>query len=76
MGGACGTYGESRSAQRVEVVKLEGKRRLCRPALRAADSINVDLKQIGWEEVSWISVAQEQVARCCEHANEHSGSIK
>jgi len=42
----------------------------------AADSINVDLKQIGWEEVSWISVAQEQVAGFCEHANEHSGSIK
>jgi len=41
-----------------------------------ADSINVDLKQTGWEEVSWISVAQEQVAGCCEHANEHSGSIK
>jgi hypothetical protein len=76
MGGASGTYGESSSAQRVQVVKLEGKRPLCRPRLVAADSVNVDRKQIGWEEVSWISVTQEQVARCCEHSNEHSGSLK
>jgi hypothetical protein len=27
-----------------------------------ADKVNVDLKQIAWEEVSWVSVAQEQVA--------------
>jgi hypothetical protein len=31
-----------------------------------ADNINVNLKQIGWEEVSWISAAQEEVAGCCE----------
>jgi len=48
MGGAGGTYGESRSAQRVEVIKLEGKRPLYRPRLMAADSVNVDLKQTGW----------------------------
>ena len=26
--------------------------------------------------MSWVIVAQEQVAGCCERANEHSGSIK
>jgi hypothetical protein len=31
----------------------------------------MDLKQIGWEGVKWIDLAEDrQSTRCCEHSNE------
>jgi hypothetical protein len=36
----------------------------------------MDLGEIGWKGVDWIHLAKETVAGCCEHGNEHSGSIK
>jgi hypothetical protein len=42
MGGACGTYGERRSAYRVLVGKPEGKKRLGKPRLRLEIIIKTD----------------------------------
>jgi hypothetical protein len=38
----------------------------------------MDFKEIGWEGVVWIHLAQdrEPVAGSCEHGNEPSSSIK
>jgi hypothetical protein len=38
----------------------------------------MDLKEIGWESVDWIYLAQDrdQWLDFCEHGNEPSGSIK
>jgi hypothetical protein len=49
---------EVRKVYRVLVGKLEGKRPLGRPRLRWVDGIRVDLKDIGWEDVDWIRLAQ------------------
>jgi hypothetical protein len=60
------------------VGKPEGKRPLGRPRHRWEDNIRIDLREIKWEVVGWVHLAQDkdQVAACCEHGNEHSGSIK
>jgi len=36
----------------------------------------MDNKDICWEGVNWIDLAQGQVAGCCEHGNELTGFIK
>jgi hypothetical protein len=38
----------------------------------------MDLREIGWEVVDWMHLAQEggKVAGCCENGNETSGYIK
>jgi hypothetical protein len=36
----------------------------------------MDIKEIGWEGVDWIYLAQKQMlAGCCDLGNEPSGSI-
>jgi hypothetical protein len=42
------------------------------------ETIEMDLLDIGWDDVDWIGLAQdkEQVECFCECGNEHSGSIK
>jgi hypothetical protein len=37
------------------------------------DNIKMDLREIGWDDIDWIELAQEG---SCEHGNESSGSIK
>jgi hypothetical protein len=37
------------------------------------DDIKMDLREIGWDAVDWIDMAQEG---SCEHGYEPSGSIK
>jgi len=59
MGGACSTYGESRSVYRVLVGKPEGKRPLGIPRRRWEDSITMDLQIVGCGCVDWIYVAQD-----------------
>jgi hypothetical protein len=44
--------GEMRSAYRVLVGKPEGKRPLERPRRRWVDNIKMDLREIGWDDVS------------------------
>jgi hypothetical protein len=60
------------------VERPEGRRPLGRPRRRWEDNIKMDLGEIGFGDVDWIHRAQDngQVAGCCDHDNEPSGSIK
>jgi hypothetical protein len=40
--------------------KPEGKRPLERPRRRWEDGIRMDLREIGWERVEWIQLAQDR----------------
>jgi hypothetical protein len=60
MGGSCSTNGEKRNAYRLLVGKPEGKRPLGRPKRRWVDNIRMDLGEVGWGDVDWISLAQER----------------
>jgi hypothetical protein len=42
------------------IVKPERKRPLGRPTRRWADHIKIDLREIGWDSVDWIDVAQDR----------------
>jgi hypothetical protein len=59
-GGACSTNGEKRNAYRTLVGKPEGKRRLRRPRRRSVDNIKMDLREIEWNGVEWIHMAQDR----------------
>jgi hypothetical protein len=63
MGTACSTNGEKRNAYRIFV----GKRPLGRQRRRWLDNIKMDLREVGWNGMDRISLAQD---------NEPSGSIK
>jgi hypothetical protein len=60
MGGACSTNGEKRKAYRILVGKPEGKRPLGRPRRRWVDNIKMDVREIGWDVVDWIDMAQDR----------------
>jgi hypothetical protein len=51
--------GETRNAYRILVGKPEGKRRLGRPRCRWVDNIKIDLREIEWDCVNWIDLAQD-----------------
>jgi hypothetical protein len=40
--------------------KPEGKRPLGRPRRRWVDNIKMDLREIGWDVVDWIDMAQDR----------------
>jgi hypothetical protein len=52
--------GEKRNAYRILVGKPEGKRSLGRSRRRWVDNINMDLREIGWDGVDWIVLAQDR----------------
>jgi hypothetical protein len=52
--------GEGRNVYKVLVGKPEGKRLLGRPRRRWEDGIRMDLREIGWESVEWIYLAQDR----------------
>jgi hypothetical protein len=52
--------GGKRNAYRLLVGKPEGKRPLGRPRPRWVDNIKMDLLEIGWGGVNWISLAQDR----------------
>jgi hypothetical protein len=60
MGRACSTDGETRNAYRMLVGKPEGKRPLGRPRRRWVDDIKIDLREIGWDGMDWIDLAQDR----------------
>jgi hypothetical protein len=60
MGRACSTSGEKRNAYRILVGKPEGKRPLGRPRRRWVDNIKTDLREIGWDGMDWIDLAQDR----------------
>jgi hypothetical protein len=52
--------GETRNAYRILVVNPEGKRLLGRPRRRWVDNIKMDLRDIGWDGMDWIDLAQDR----------------
>jgi hypothetical protein len=50
--------GEKRNVYRLLVGKPEGRRPLGKPRLRWVDDIRMDLVEVGWGDVNWISLAQ------------------
>jgi hypothetical protein len=59
-GGACRTNGEMRNACRILVGKAERKIPLGKPLHRWVDNIKMDLREIGWDGIDWIDVAQDR----------------
>jgi hypothetical protein len=51
--------GAMRNAYRILVCTPEGKRPPGRPRRRWVDSIKIDLKEMGWDDVNWIDSAQD-----------------
>jgi hypothetical protein len=58
MGRACSTKWENRNAYRILVVNPEGKKSLRKPRRRWVDNIKMDLREIGWDGMDWIDLAQ------------------
>jgi hypothetical protein len=52
--------GETMYAYRILVGKPEGKRPLGRPRRRWVDNIKMDLREIEWDSVDWIELAQDR----------------
>jgi hypothetical protein len=66
-GGEMGKYvtsiGEMRNAYKILVTKPEGTRPLRRPKSRREDNIRIDLREIWWESMEWIHLAQNRDQR-------------
>jgi hypothetical protein len=58
--GLVACLGEERNVYKDLVGKPEGKRPLGRPRHRWEDGIRMNLKEIGWENVDWIQLAQDR----------------
>jgi hypothetical protein len=52
--------GETRNAYRILVGNPEGKRPLGRPRLRWVGNIKMKLREIGWDGMDWIDLAQDR----------------
>jgi hypothetical protein len=52
--------GEMRNACRILVRKPEGRRPLGSPRCRWLDNIKMDLREIGWNGIDWIDLAQDR----------------
>jgi hypothetical protein len=52
--------GAKRNAYRILVGKPETKRPLGRPRRRWVDNIKIDLREVGWDGVDWIDLAQDR----------------
>jgi hypothetical protein len=52
--------GENRNAYRILVEKPQGKRPLGRPRRRCVGNTKIDLREIGWDGVDWIDMAQDR----------------
>jgi hypothetical protein len=52
--------GEKRNAYSILVGKPEGKRPLGIPRRRWVDNIKIDLREIGWDGMDWVGLAQDR----------------
>jgi hypothetical protein len=50
---------EKMNAYKIFVGKPEGKRSLGRPIHRRMENIKMNLREIGWDGVDWIDMAQD-----------------
>jgi hypothetical protein len=57
---ACSTIGDKKNAYRILVGKPEGKRPLGRARCRWVGNIKMDDREIGWDGVDWIHMAQDR----------------
>jgi hypothetical protein len=60
---ACSTNGEKRNAYKILVGNPEGKRPVGRPRRRWVDNIKMGLREIGWDCMDWIDLAQDRDQR-------------
>jgi hypothetical protein len=60
MGRACSTHGEKRNAYRTLVGNTEGRRQLGRSSRMWVDNIKIDLREIEWDGVEWVDLAQDR----------------
>jgi hypothetical protein len=51
---------EKRNAYGIPVGKPEGKTPLGRPKHRWVDKIKMDLREIGWDDMDWIDLAEDR----------------
>jgi hypothetical protein len=56
----CSTNGDRRNPYRILVGKPERKRPLGRPGCRCVDNLKMDLREIGWDGMDWIYLAQDR----------------
>jgi hypothetical protein len=56
--GHAAQLGEKRNAYRILMEMLEGKRPLGRPRRRCVDNIKINLREIGWDGMDWVDLAQ------------------
>jgi hypothetical protein len=52
--------GEKKNAYRILVGKPERKRPLGRRRHRWVDNIEIDLRELGWDDMYWLDVAQDR----------------
>jgi hypothetical protein len=52
--------GEKRNAYRILVGKPEGRRPLGRPKHWLVDNIKMDLREIWWDGMDWINLAEDR----------------
>jgi hypothetical protein len=52
--------GEKRNAYRILVGKPVGKRPLGRPKRRWVDNIKIYLREMGWDSIDWIELAEDR----------------
>jgi hypothetical protein len=52
--------GAKRNANGILVGKPEGKRPLGKPRRRWVDNNKMDLREIGWDSVDWVNMAQDR----------------
>jgi hypothetical protein len=60
IGTACSTNGVKRNACRILVGKSKGNSPLGRKRRRWMDNIKMYLREIGWDGVDWIDLAQDR----------------
>jgi hypothetical protein len=60
MGRACSTNAGEKNAYRILVGKPKGRRPLGRPRRRWVDNIKIDLREMGWDGVDGIDLAQDR----------------
>jgi hypothetical protein len=76
-GGACSTHGRDEKCIYILVGKSEGKRSLGTPRRGWENNIRNHVREIGWEGVDWMHVAQVRgKLQVHVQSNEPSDSIK
>jgi hypothetical protein len=60
MSRACSRNGEKRNPYRILVGKPEGKLPIGRQRRKLVDNIKIDVREIRWDGMDWIDLAQDR----------------